>query len=124
MLRRCAALFGELRGDWKKRGHDVGFGVGIASGYATLGIVGVEGRFDYSAIGNVVNIASRLCDRAADGEILISQRALADIEGQAMTEPAGALELKGVEKPVEAHNVVAIGTEDRLIASPSQARAK
>ena len=86
--------------------HKLGLGIGIAGGYATLGFVGYEGRFDYTAIGNVVNIASRLCDNAGDGEILINQRAYLDIEGKVQAERRGPLDLKGVGKQVESYNVV------------------
>jgi adenylate cyclase len=74
------ACVGDLSQTWRRHGHQLGFGVGIAQGYATLGQIGFEGRFDYAAIGPVSNLASRLCDEAADGEILLSQRALAAIE--------------------------------------------
>jgi class 3 adenylate cyclase len=79
--------------------------VGIAQGYATLGRIGFEGRFDYAAIGPVSNLASRLCDEAVDGEILISQRALAAIEDLLEAEPAGDLALKGFARPVPAYRV-------------------
>ena len=67
------AAFSELREPWSKRGHIFGLGLGVASGYATLGLVGFKGRADYTAIGGAVNIASRLCDKATDGQILITQ---------------------------------------------------
>lgn len=93
--------FEEIRAPWSQRGHAVGFGVGIASGYATLGLVGFKQRSDYTAIGNVVNVAARLCDKAADGQILISRRAYDDVEGRIEAEPGGSFELKGVRRPVE-----------------------
>ena len=65
---------------WRKHGHELGFGVGIAQGYATLGRIGFEGRFDYAAIGTRRNLAARLCDEAAAGQILVSQRALAVVD--------------------------------------------
>ena len=86
--------------DWRKHGHDLGFGIGIAHGYATLGRIGFEGRFDYSAIGTVVNLAARLCAEAKDGQILIDSKVQAAIETSAGTEPAGELTLKGFHRPV------------------------
>lgn len=74
------ARVGELAEGWRKRGHELGFGVGIAQGYATLGRIGFEVRFDYAAIGTVTNLASRLCDEARDGQIVLSQRAYAAVE--------------------------------------------
>jgi adenylate cyclase len=99
---------GELSRVWRKRGHELGFGVGIALGYATLGKIGFEGRFDYGAIGTVTNLASRLCDEARSGQILISQRVYAMVEDLVEVEPLGDLDLKGFHKPVSAFNVVAI----------------
>jgi adenylate cyclase len=97
-----------LAGDWSKRGHRIGFGVGIAQGYATLGRIGYEGRFDYSAIGTVSNVASRLCNEAQDGQILVTQRIAAATESQATTETVGDLALKGLARPVATFNVVAL----------------
>jgi len=102
------SAFGEIQAHWRRLGHEVGLGIGIAHGYATLGLIGSEGRYDYTAIGNVVNIAARLCDAAGDGEILIDGRARIEVEGAAQTEPAGSLDLKGVGKPVEAFRVVGV----------------
>jgi adenylate cyclase len=99
------ACVGDLSQTWRRHGHQLGFGVGIAQGYATLGQIGFEGRFDYAAIGPVSNLASRLCDEAADGEILLSQRALAAIEDLVKAEPIGELTLKGFVRPVLAHRV-------------------
>ena len=97
--------FEEVRARWRKLGHDLGLGLGVAYGYATLGLIGAEGRYDYTAIGNVVNIAARLCDRAGDGEILIDHRGYLEIEPHVSAETVGALDLKGLEKPVEAYRV-------------------
>jgi class 3 adenylate cyclase len=97
---------GELGGRWRRRGHRLGFGIGIAQGYATLGMIGFEGRVDYGAIGPVTNLASRLCDEAQCGQILISQRVFAAVEDLVEAEPAGELSLKGFLKPVPAFNVV------------------
>lgn len=97
--------FNEMNVRWKKQGYELGFGVGIASGYATLGIVGFEGRYDYTANGNVVNLASRLCDEAKDGEILISHKAYIEVEDRVDVETAGERRLKGFAQPVTAYNV-------------------
>ena len=95
-----------MLGAWGKRGHDLGFGVGIDYGYATLGEIGFEGRRDYGVIGNVVNLASRLCDEAASGQVLLSQRAYAAVEQGLEVEPAGEFELKGIAEPVTAYRIV------------------
>ena len=97
--------FAEMNIDWRKRGYDLGIGVGIASGYATLGIVGFEGRFDYTANGNAVNLAARLCSEARDGQILISHKALAEIEDRVEAVLIGELELRGFARPILVHNV-------------------
>jgi class 3 adenylate cyclase/CheY-like chemotaxis protein len=91
---------------WRKRGHTLGFGVGIALGYATLGQVGFDRRFDYAAIGSVTNLASRLCDEAKPGQILISQRVLGKIEPLVETNHVGDLNLKGFHRPMPAYEVV------------------
>jgi adenylate cyclase len=102
---------GKLRVDWDKRGFELGFGVGIALGYATLGQVGFEGQFHYMAIGSVANLASRLCDQAEDGQILITQRVYADVEEIAEVEPAGELTFKGFHKPVPAYQLLRVNSE-------------
>jgi class 3 adenylate cyclase len=101
MRGRVAALVEK----WRRFGHELGFGVGIASGHATLGSVGYEGRFHYSANGTVVNLGSRLCTQAADGQILIDGRVQLAVEAIASTEPIGDLDLKGFHRPVRAFNV-------------------
>ena len=98
----------DLQAKWRKQGHELGFGVGVAHGYATLGRIGFEGRFDYSAIGTVVNLAARLCADAKDGQILIDSKVQAAIEETTGTEPAGELLLKGFHRPVRAFNVCAM----------------
>jgi adenylate cyclase len=95
----------ELAVQWRKYGHELGFGMGIAHGYATLGRVGFKGRFDYSAIGTVVNLASRLCGEAKSGEILVDARVQAAVEALAEVEAAGELSLNGLHRPVRAFNV-------------------
>ena len=101
------ARFAELLVGWKKRGHDLGLGIGIAVGYATLGRIGFEGRFDYGAVGMVVIQASRLSAAAKSGEILVSSRVHAVIEDLIETASAGELELKGFHHPVPAFAVTA-----------------
>ena len=99
---------GELAVGWRKQEYELGFGVGIAIGYATLGRIGFEGRFDYAAIGTVTNQAARLCGEAGDGQILISQRVCAAAEALAEVEPVGDLSLKGFSRPLAAFNVVGL----------------
>jgi len=93
---------------WRRDRHELGFGVGIAHGYATLGAIGFEGRSEYSAIGTVVNLAARLCAEARDGQILIDGKVRAALEGRAKAERVGELSLKGLHRPVEAFNVIEI----------------
>jgi class 3 adenylate cyclase len=102
--------FAEIRTPWKKRGHDIGIGIGISTGYVTLGLVGVQGRSDYTAIGSAVNIASRLCDKAQDGAILLSQRAYQDVSQVIRAESIGMFDLKGISSQVEVFNVLALET--------------
>ena len=92
---------------WRRWGHDIGFGIGIAHGFATLGTIGFEARFDYAAIGTVSNVASRLCDEAKPGQILIGPRVLTKVEHAVQVEPVGEFELKGIRRPLAAYNVVA-----------------
>ena len=98
---------GALTETWHRWGHDIGFGIGIAHGFATLGTIGFEGRFDYAAIGTVSNVASRLCDEAKPGQILISPRVLTKVENAVKVEPVGEFELKGIRRPLAAYNVIA-----------------
>ncbi len=90
----------ELSRDWSRRGNDLGFGIGIAQGYATLGRIGFEGRSDYAAIGSVTNLAARLCAAAAAGEILVAQRVFSAAEHVAEGRSVGELELKGFSRPI------------------------
>jgi adenylate cyclase len=101
-MRDCIA---GLTARWRKHGHELGFGIGIAHGYATLGCVGFEGRFQYSVTGTVANLAARLCDQAKSGEILIDSKVHAAVESMAELEPVGELALKGLHRPVLAFNV-------------------
>jgi PAS domain S-box-containing protein len=98
----------ELTDAWRRRGYDLGFGVGVARGYATLGRIGFEGRFDYGAVGPVVNMASRLGNAAAAGQILISLRVFAEVEDVIEAEPAGELEMKGFHGPQQVFNVIGL----------------
>ena len=100
---------GALIEKWRRLGHDLGFGIGIAHGFATLGTIGFEGRFDYAAIGTVSNVASRLCDEAKPGQILISPRVLMAVENDATVEPVGEFALKGIRRPMSAYNVLSAG---------------
>lgn len=96
----------ELSRGWKKRGYELGFGVGIDKGYATLGKIGFEGRFDYAAIGTVTNLASRLCDEAGNQQILISQRVHAAVDDMAEVEFVGEMSLKGLHRAITVYNVL------------------
>jgi adenylate cyclase len=93
---------------WHKRGHELDFSIGLALGYATLGRIGFEGRYDYGAVGSVLNLASRLCDAAEPGQIVVGPRLLSEVEEIVEATPLGALELKGFPRPVEAHAVTAL----------------
>jgi adenylate cyclase len=95
-----------LTGVWRKRGHTLGFGVGIALGYATLGQIGFDRRFDYAAIGSVTNLASRLCDEAKAGQILISQRIFGLVEPLIEASHVGDLSLKGFHRPMPTYEVL------------------
>jgi len=91
---------------WRKLGYELDFGVGIAQGYATIGAIGFEGRWEYGAIGSVPNLAARLCGEAKPGDILVPQRLLGSVEELVEVEPAGELTLKGFHRPVTAHNIL------------------
>ena len=96
----------QLSAAWRKRGHDLAVGVGIAQGYATIGAIGFEGRWDYGAIGTVTNLAARLCNEAKGGQILVSSRVAGSTDEIAVFEEIGALALKGFLRPVPTFNVV------------------
>jgi adenylate cyclase len=98
----------ELADGWTRQGHDLGFGIGIAQGFATLGRIGFEGRFDYAAIGSVTNLAARLCGEAGPWQILVAPRVHSATEGLATSEPMGELDLKGFSRPVRAYAVTGI----------------
>ncbi len=97
-----------LKLKWRKRGYDLDFGVGIAQGYATLGAIGFDGRWEYGAIGSVPNLAARLCGEAKPGEILVSQRVAGSVEDLVETEPVGDLTLKGFHRPVTTFRIIGL----------------
>ncbi|MBI4528449.1 MAG: response regulator [Deltaproteobacteria bacterium] len=96
----------ELAAGWRKRDYDLGFGVGIAQGYATIGGIGFEGRWDYGAIGTVCNLAARLCAEAKPDQVLIPQRLLGKVESLIEAEAIGELTLKGFHRAVSAYNIL------------------
>jgi len=102
---------GTLIADWRERGRDLGFGAGIAQGYATLGQIGFSERSGYTAIGTVCNVAARLCAEAKDGQILLSQRVNVALKGSVATEQVGPLALKGLTQPVVVYNVPLVGSQ-------------
>ena len=93
---------------WRKRGWELDFGVGIAQGYATIGAIGFEGRWDYGAIGTVTNLAARLCGEAQPGQILVSRRLYGTLEELVDAAPVGELPLKGFSRPVSVYNVIGL----------------
>jgi adenylate cyclase len=97
---------GKLIASWRRHGCELGFGVGIAQGFATLGQIGFADRSGYTAIGTVCNLAARLCGEAKDGQILISSRVADAVEAVAQLEDLGNIDLKGLRRPVAAFNVV------------------
>jgi class 3 adenylate cyclase len=99
---------GQLAAAWRKRGHELGLGTGIAAGHATLGQIGFEGRYDYGALGTVTNLAARLSDAAAAGQILLSQRAYSALEDRVQTQPAAQLQMKGFSHPVQAYELLRV----------------
>ena len=117
------AAIGGLIEKWRDLGHDLGFGIGIAHGFATLGTIGFEGRRDYAAIGTVSNVASRLCDEAKPGQILISPRVRQAVEKGVTVEPVGEFALKGIRRPMMAYNALgssAFQTELMSVNGPKQ----
>ena len=102
------ARMAEVAQQWRQRSYELGFGVGVASGYATLGCIGFEGRFHYGAIGSTVNLASRLCDEARDGQVLLNARARAVLGDLVEAEPLPEMMLKGFSRPVRAFSVVSV----------------
>lgn len=115
--------FDDLCQHWGKLNINVGLGIGIASGYATMGVIGVEGRFDYTPIGNAVNLAARLCDNAQDGEILTSRRTWAEVEQLVASHPAGTISLKGIAHPVEVFLLEGLNEHSSAVPLPASNRA-
>jgi adenylate cyclase len=101
---------GVLSQSWRRRGQQIGFGIGIAQGYATLGRIGFEGRIDYGAIGTVTNLAARLCSEAKDGEILVTSRVALAVEPFAELRRIGEVAFKGLSRPTEVSHVVGLKT--------------
>ena len=106
-MRQAINSLGE---EWKKRGIQLGAGIGIATGYATIGAVGFEDRLDYAAIGPVTNLAARLCSEAQHGQILVSDRVLPLVKELIKAEPIGELVLKGIQRPVAVSQVVGMSS--------------
>lgn len=106
MALEMRALVGEIVDGWKRGGNELGFGVGIAQGFATLGRIGFEGRYDYASVGTVSNLASRLCDEAESGQILLAQHLVPLVEAFVLLEVLGTRRLKGFQRPVAVYNVV------------------
>lgn len=102
------AAANELRGRWLRLGHDMHVGIGMTSGYATLGVIGFEGRADYAAIGSVMNQAARLCAAAEGGQILVSERLLSTVESIVESAPVGEIQLKGFRRPVMTYSVLGL----------------
>jgi adenylate cyclase len=110
-------VMNELTSKWRRRGHELDFSVGIGLGYATIGRIGFDGRYDYGAVGSVMNLAARLCDEAGTAQILVSQRVFAEVEHLVEAEPAGERTLKGFAKPVSTFSIVGLTSD----ASPPEA---
>jgi adenylate cyclase len=104
---------GALAKQWSRKGHSLGFGIGIASGYATLGQIGFEHRREYTAIGSAINLAARLCGEAQAGQIVIDQRALSSVEPWLEAAPIGELNLKGFNRPTPAYEILSWRDEPR-----------
>ena len=108
-----------LLDEWRRRGNALGFGTGIDMGYATVGRIGFEGRFDYAAIGTVTNLSARLCQEARDGQILVSQRVYAEVENLVEGIALDALTLRGFARPLIAFSVLRLrGGEPALTRQP------
>ena len=106
-MRECVS---QLIGKWRKLGYELDLGIGIAQGYATIGAIGFEGRWDYGAIGSVTNLAARLCAEAKPGQVLVAKRVAATMEDLLEIEPVGELSLKGFQRPVVVYNIVGLKT--------------
>jgi len=113
--------FGELAIAWHKRGTELGLGIGIAAGYATLGRIGFEGRYDYGALGPVTNLASRLSTHARPGQVLISPHVFAAVEHDVQAEAIGEIELKGFGRPITTYAVSAVRSRDSVYRATAAA---
>ena len=113
--------FVDIGDEWRRRGHVLQVGIGIATGYATMGRIGFEGRYDYGGVGNAIILASRLSGEAAAGEILLSQRTFAAVDGQVAAEPAGERQLKGFSRPMPVFRVTAGSGGDLVVAETATA---
>ena len=120
-MREC---MGALSTRWRKKGHELGFGIGIAQGYATLGQIGFEARVDYAAIGTIPNLAARLCSEANAGQILVSQRVWTSVEHEIEATPLGELVLKGIHRPVAAYDVIRVRYREAQPAPSSAADSR
>jgi adenylate cyclase len=110
---------------WRRKGHELGFGIGIATGFATVGQIGFQERREYTAIGSVINLASRLCDEAGTGQIVIPARVLASVDQSVKVNPLGELTLKGFDKPLDAYDVLSWhNPPSNRKSSPAQASEK
>jgi class 3 adenylate cyclase len=111
---------GKLTENWRNRGHALGFGIGVAVGYATLGQIGFDRRLEYAAVGSVTNLASRLCDEAAGGQIIVSQRVYGMVKPWVDAAPIPALTLKGFNRPIPVMEIRAWRAESEEIAEPKE----
>ena len=115
----------ELGTQWRRKGHELGFGIGIATGFATVGQIGFQERREYTAIGSVINLASRLCDEAATGQIVIPARVLASVDQSVKVKALGELTLKGFDKPLAAYDVLSWHNQpSNRKSSPTQTTEK
>lgn len=103
-----------LAGGWAKLGYNLGCGIGIAQGFATIGTIGFPGRQDYGVVGAVNNLAARLCAGAESGRVMVSKRVHGRVEGRVRAEPVGALTLKGFTSPVPAYSILSLKREEEL----------
>ena len=116
---------GALTATWSRLGHEIGFGIGIAHGFATLGTIGFEGRFDYAAIGTVSNVASRLCDEAKANQIVVSRRVYGMVEQWVEGRPIDDLNLKGFNHPILAAEITGWReTVDNVVDAAAARRKK
>src|ERR1035438_1227815 len=102
--------FSQLSAEWRHRGYELGLGCGIALGYATLGEIGFEGRWDYAAIGGVTNLAARLCAEARGGQVLVDQKVMGKVKALVHATPVGPLVLKGIAQPVPAFSLTGLNS--------------